>query len=98
MGELLGTIAGGTAAMLISGWLTAWLLRKAVGMKHGASCCLGITGMTFIGAWSITYEGSRAFLENWLVYVFCGAIALPILMRSRSSLNSRARPSATGRR
>lgn len=94
MGELLGTIAGGTVAMLISGWLVAWLLRKVVSMKHGASCALGVTIMTFIGAWSITYEGSPTFLENWIVYVFCGAIVLPILIRSRSSVDGRAPSSA----
>lgn len=80
MGEFLGMIAGGAVAMLLSGWLMAWLLRKLAGINHRLSCVLGVSIMTLVGAWSITFEGSATFLENWILYVFCGAVALPVLV------------------
>lgn len=90
MGTLLGMVIGGTIAMLISGWLVAWLLRKGARMGPVASCIVGVSIMTFVGAWSITYEGSPTFLENWITYAVCGAIALPILISGQRHKDSPA--------
>lgn len=90
MGTLLGMIIGGTFAMLLSGWLVAWLLRKGMRMSYVASCIIGVSIMTFVGAWSITYEGGPSFLQNWITYVICGAIALPILIFGRRGKDSPA--------
>ncbi len=81
MSYFIGMIVGGTVAMFLSGALVAWLLRKITGINHRLSCVLSISGMTFVGAWSITDDGGQAFFGNWFLYLICGAIALPILLQ-----------------
>lgn len=80
MAVYLGMIMGGVLAMLVAGRLAAWAIRKISGMANVPSYVVGTSFMTFVGAWSITFDGSASFLENWIVYVISAAIALPLMI------------------
>jgi len=79
----LGFIAAGTLSLFIAGHLVAWIVRKICGISNIPSYVTGVSIMTFVGAWSITYDGSPSFLKNWILYVIAGAIALPLMIVTR---------------
>lgn len=76
----LGMLVGGTLAMFLAGHLVAWIIRKISGIANIPSYVIGLSIMTFVGAWSITYDGGPSFLKNWIVYVIAGVIALPLMI------------------
>lgn len=76
----LGFIAGATFSMFIAGHLVAWIVRKISGISNIPSYVIGVSIMTFVGAWSITSDGGPSFLENWILYVIAGVIALPLMI------------------
>lgn len=80
MGTLIGMAIGSTIAMLLSGYLVAWIIRKIARIGKVPSYVIGVSAMTFVGAWSITYEGSPSFFENWVQYLIGAAIALPLMI------------------
>lgn len=76
----LGFITAGTLSMFIAGHLVAWIVRKISGISNLPSYVIGVSIMTFVGAWSLTYDGSPSFLENWILYVIAGVIALTLMI------------------
>lgn len=90
MGYFLGMVIGATLGMLLFGYAAAWLIRKITGIANIPSYAIGVSLMTLVGAWSITYDGSSSFLVNWFWYVIGAAIALP-LMIARERRNQRPR-------
>lgn len=80
MPGFVGMLVGGTLGMLFLGHLAAWVIRKISGLANIASYVIGVSLMTFVGAWSVTYDGRPNFLENWIVYVISGAIALSLMI------------------
>ena len=76
----LGMIIGSIFAMLLGGHLAAWIIRKVVQLRNTASYAIGVSLMTFVGAWSITYPKGPSFLENWIPYVIGAAIAFPLMI------------------
>lgn len=79
MGFLAEFVAG-TVTMFLAGHLAAWVIRKIGGIANIPSYVIGVSILTFVGAWSITYDGGPSFLENWIKYVVAGAIALPLMI------------------
>jgi hypothetical protein len=67
-------------AMFIGGHLAAWGIRKVSKATQVQSYAVAVPFMTFVGAWSITYDGSPSFWKNWLLYVIGAAIALPLMI------------------
>jgi hypothetical protein len=81
MGAFLGLMLGGTLAMFFTGRLAAWIIRKISGAANNVSYLIGLTIMTFVGAWSITYDGGpTGFLENWIMYVITGLLAFSLMI------------------
>ena len=80
MGMLIGIIFGSALAMLVGGYLAAWVIRKISGIANVPSYAIGVLLMTFVGAWSITFDGSPSFFENWAQYAIGAAIALPLMI------------------
>lgn len=84
---ILGSVVGVTLGMLLLGYATAWLIRKITGVANIPSYVIGLSLMTFAGAWSVTSEGSPSFIVNWAVYLIGAAIALPLMiLRERRKL------------
>jgi hypothetical protein len=80
MGALLGMIVGGTLAMYIAGHLVAWIVRKISGVANIPSYAIGVSIMTFVGAWATTDDRGPSFLENWILYAIAAAIALSLMI------------------
>lgn len=76
----LGFIVAGTLSMFLAGHLIAWIVRKISGISNIPSYVIAVSIMTFVGAWSITNDGSPSFLENWIGYLVTGAIALSLMI------------------
>ena len=93
MGGLIGFLLGGTIAMYGGGHLAAWCIRKISGVTNNVSYVIGLSIMTFVGAWAITYdEEPTSFLKNWILYVVTGFIAFWLMnIRDRAR---KQRPSA----
>lgn len=80
MAGFIGMIMGGTFAMILGGHFAAWIIRKIGNVAAIQSYLIGLSLMTFVGAWSITYDSGPSFLQNWILYVVCAAIALPLMI------------------
>lgn len=79
MGFLAEFVAG-TISMFLAGHVAAAIIRKVSGIAKIPSYVIGLSSMTFVGAWLITYDGGPSFWENWIVYVIEGVIALPLMI------------------
>lgn len=90
MGAILGMITGGVIALYLAGSLVAWIVRKISGIGNIPSYVVGVSIMTFVGAWVVTYDGSPSFLENWILYVISAAIALPLMIVGNGRKNRQA--------
>lgn len=98
MGAIFGMIAGCSIAMFLTGHVAAWAIRKFSKASKFQSFAVGVMAMTFVGAWSITYEGGPTFWENWVWYAFGAAIALLLMLAGqkpkRTAETSMAKKSA----
>lgn len=93
MGSVIGMIFGVTIGMFFLGYLAAWIIRKVVGITKIQSYLIGVPLMTFVGAWSISFDSDRSFLSAWLAYLLGGAIALPLMIAVARKEQSKGRGS-----
>jgi hypothetical protein len=82
MAYYIGFVLVGVLAIMVSGHMAGWLIRKLTGVTKVQSYKIAVPIMTVVGGWSVTYQGigSASFLANWLTYAISGVIALPILI------------------